>query len=117
MNDKSLEVLKNTFKEETPPIITYTLEEYFKLIDSGEPSQINLDAILLRTSLFKIKNIKEPSAEKIYQYFHELKTNDIWLVSKDLYNLLYIVPLIQVPLYINHKNLASIAKWRMDIAK
>lgn len=114
MKDKSLEVLKKTFKVDTPPIITYTLEEYFKLVASGLPPQIDLESITIRAIIFKVKNIEEPSAEKIYSYFHNLyKSNTI----NDIYDLLYKVPLIQVPLYINHKHLAFIANWRMTIAK
>lgn len=114
LKDKSLEVLKKTFKVDTPPIVTYTLDEYLKLISTGEPSMIDLKSITIRAMMFKVRNIEEPSAEKIYQYFHDLyKSNTI----NDFYDLLYNVPLIQVPLYINLKHLAFIAKWRMDIAK
>lgn len=112
INNNSLNAIKKTFKEDTPQIVTYTLEEYFKLCDSFEHKPAELRSLSMRMLLFKIKYIKEPSAEKIYQYLHEIR-----VTYKDVYNLLYNIPLIQVPLYINHKDLAFIAKWRMDIAK
>jgi hypothetical protein len=112
INNNSLNAIKKSFKEDTPQIVTYTLEEYFKLCDSFEHKPAELRSITMRVYLFKIKYIEEPSAEKIYQHFHDTRDS-----FRDVYNLIYNIPLIQVPLYINHLHLAFIAKWRMDIAK
>lgn len=114
INDDSAAILKGTFKKDTPPIVTYTAEDFNLLVNIFKQVDIKEDLSLLLVKLTvlniaKLSNLTEGAV-------HELLARE-GRSSSDLYQFVYCVPFEQVPLYINDKNLGPVAAWRLLIAK
>jgi len=114
--NKSVEALNNTFKNDAPTSLRYTIEDLKDLYlmfgeDFVTDTTDTIDKLKVK---ILINQINTESAEEIFWKLYKSRKEK---VLNKVFKILYQIPLRRIPLYINHPYLYLIAKWRLKINK
>jgi hypothetical protein len=119
INKQSEKVLKDTFNDDIPQTLKYTLDDFRLLYDMfmGEykeehPSDVDLLKIYLYIQ--STCSWRHATNTAVFFQFHKLRKETI---LKRVYDMVFKEKLEDIPLKINHPHHFIIAKWRLLINK
>ena len=124
LSNRSENIIKNTFKQDTPPILSYTLEDFKNLSytfnnmvysKSLRVYSKSLSFLLIWT--FLCDNCTNHKSMKDLYYTFYNKTQGPDFVLKQMFLLIFHTQIEKVPLFINHPYMGDIAQWRLKIKK
>lgn len=116
INKQSEKGLKDTFKDDIPPTLKYTLDDFRDLhkIFLGVNDFKDLSLLRVKMHITDCFGFEFNSETEVFFHFHKNRKDP---TLGEVYKFLFKLPLKEVPLYINHPYLNLIAKWRLQTNK